>query len=64
MTAMDHIYADPVLFVSYRIGAIKTRLIALDTYARPTDAQIAEINCLDEQLTELLHLRDLLTKGK
>jgi hypothetical protein len=63
MSAMDHIYADPTLLVSYRIGAIKTRLTALDTYSRPTEAQITEINCLDEMLTTLFLLRDLLTKG-
>jgi len=64
MSAMDAIYSDPTLLVSYRIGVIDTRLTALDTYSRPTEAQITEINCLDDELTTLFLLRDLLTKGK
>ena len=64
MSAMDKIYADPALLVSYRIGVLKTRLATLDTYSRPTEAQMTEINVLDEQLTTLFLLRDLLTKGQ
>ena len=64
MTALETIYADPTLLVSYRIGVMKARLAMLDTFTRPTEAQITEINCLDEMLTTFYLLRDLLTKGQ
>jgi len=64
MSAMDKIYADPTLLVSYRIGVMKARLAMLDTFTRPTEAQITEINVLDEMLTTFYLLRDLLTKGQ
>jgi len=64
MSAMDRIYADPILYTSYRLGILKTRLTLLRTTQYPDKAEVREMEDLEEEMFSLNHLHDLLTKGK
>lgn len=70
MTAMDHIWADPVLFTAYRIGTLKQRILELETALDSRDLSDEDFRTLDdektiyeEELSALRHLHSLLTKG-
>ena len=63
MTAMDHIWADPRLSVSYRIGSLKTRVISLDAKESNTEAELMELECYREEIDFLEHIRTVLSEA-
>jgi hypothetical protein len=67
MTAMDIIYADPIMFTSYRIGVLKQRIDNILSGPRGGSVTVAQIELqLDmyrEEVSTLQHLYDILIKN-
>jgi len=63
MSAMDMIYSDPILFVTYRIGVLETRMETLISRSVLSVVAETELACIKEELTPYKHMYELLKKG-
>jgi len=63
MSAMDMIYSDPILFVTYRIGVLETRMETLISRSVLSVVAETELACIKEELTTYKHMYELLKKG-
>jgi hypothetical protein len=62
ITAMDMIYSDPIIFVTYRMGILQTRMETLRSRSVYSAIAITEYGCYEEELSAYKHMYELLKK--